>query len=119
MGAIECWTVMMGLKITYIGKGVFLVCPVSDMFWDAPWSWEGFVWGCQQQWGVTPRKLWANTQWGGRRLQYASNIVFSNGLLDPWHGGGVLTNLSESLQTIIIPEVCMTDSPRSSDERSD
>ena len=40
--------------------------------------------GCQEQWGVTPRAEWARVMLGGKRIQQASNIVFSNGLLDPW-----------------------------------
>lgn len=30
-------------------------------------------------------------------------LVHSNGLLDPWHGGGVLHNSSDSLIALIIP----------------
>lgn len=33
--------------------------------------------------------LWLDTAYGGTRLQYASNIVFSNGNLDPWSPAGV------------------------------
>ena len=33
-----------------------------------------------------------------------SNIVFSNGELDPWRGGGVTKNLSESLPSIVIED---------------
>lgn len=34
----------------------------------------------------------------------ASNIIFSNGLLDPWSGGGVLRTPNDRVQIIIIPE---------------
>ena len=42
--------------------------------------------------------------WGGRKIGTASNIVFSNGLLDPWHGFGVLEDVSESVVAVVIPE---------------
>jgi lysosomal Pro-X carboxypeptidase len=38
-------------------------------------------------------------------LKYASNIVFSNGKIDPWSVGGILGDLNNpNLQTIIIEE---------------
>ena len=42
------------------------------------------------------------------RTQGVSNIVFSNGGLDPWSGGGVTTNItgSPSVVAIVIPQVC-------------
>lgn len=36
--------------------------------------------------------------------RYASNIVFSNGLLDPWSGGGVLRSKTDKITIIIIPD---------------
>lgn len=33
--------------------------------------------------------FWLDTVYGGTRLQYASNIVYSNGNLDPWSPAGV------------------------------
>lgn len=62
---------------------------VTDMFWDQPWSTEAMVQWCQDEFGVTPRLDWAAIEYGGKKLQYASNIVFSNGVLDPWTGSGV------------------------------
>jgi len=49
-----------------------------------PFDLKGSIEGCQQQWGVTPRPMWPTVAWGGKRIETASNIVFSNGLLDPW-----------------------------------
>lgn len=37
-------------------------------------------------------------------LSGASNIVFSNGLLDPWSGGGVMRSPNDKVKIIIIPE---------------
>jgi lysosomal Pro-X carboxypeptidase len=49
-----------------------------------PFSMKESIERCRAVWGVTPRPMWATVQWGGRRIQSASNIVFTNGLLDPW-----------------------------------
>jgi hypothetical protein len=46
---------------------------------------------------------WADTVFGGRRLEVASNIVWSNGDLDPWARLGVTTSLSPSLKAVVIP----------------
>ena len=40
--------------------------------------------------------------YGGKDITSASNIVFSNGLLDPWSSAGVLQNLSDTLLAVII-----------------
>ena len=79
----------------------------NDMFYCPPnvncsaWSPAGQQ--CQRRWGVTPRPEWARVALGGKRIEDATNIVFSNGGLDPWHPGGVLRNLSDSLQAIVLP----------------
>ena len=45
---------------------------------------------CWDKWRVVPRAMWPEINWGGRHIESASNIVFSNGKLDPWSGGGIL-----------------------------
>lgn len=57
---------------------------------------------CLEQWGVAPRYDWARFGLGGKRISGASNIVFSNGLYDPWHGGGILANLSDTLLAVVL-----------------
>lgn len=59
---------------------------------------------CKRVWNVTIRQDWTAINYWGRDIKSASNIVFSNGLLDPWHNGGPLTDLSDSLVAIIISE---------------
>lgn len=62
-----------------------------------PFDLQGSIGGCQQQWGATPRPMWATIAWGGKRIDTASNIVFTNGLLDPWCGVWVVLRLPAPL----------------------
>lgn len=71
---------------------------VTDVFWSEPWDPEASARWCESVWGVRPRRLRATVEWGGRRLEALSNVVFSNGLYDPWHGGGVLEDLSDTVK---------------------
>ncbi len=77
---------------------------VRDAFWPQPWDAAAFAADCQATWNVTPRPLWATVSYGGRRLRSATNIVFSNGGLDPWRATGVTFPLSRSVLVVDIPE---------------
>ncbi|XP_064395682.1 dipeptidyl peptidase 2-like [Halichondria panicea] len=57
---------------------------------------------CEKTWGAKHRKGWMDTQFWGKNILAASNIIFSNGNLDPWSVGGVQQNLSDSLVAIMI-----------------
>ena len=68
---------------------------ITDMFYPpSPWDQKATAEGCLNQFGVTQRSDWANVGFPGSRLEHFSNIVFTNGYLDPWSGGGVLRNIS-------------------------
>ncbi|GAB1605288.1 lysosomal Pro-X carboxypeptidase-like [Argonauta hians] len=77
---------------------------VSDMFYPSKWNFTEFSEMCYSQWKVVPRPNWITTYYGGKNIQAASNIVFSNGLLDPWSSFGVLHSVSDTLIAVIIPE---------------
>ncbi|KAL3289666.1 hypothetical protein HHI36_023073 [Cryptolaemus montrouzieri] len=77
----------------------------NDMFETAPWDIQAVSEQCLKDFGVKPRNpSEVILQYGGKNLKYASNIVFSNGLLDPWSGGGVLSNITRTVTAIVIPE---------------
>ncbi|XP_021718453.1 lysosomal Pro-X carboxypeptidase-like isoform X2 [Chenopodium quinoa] len=64
---------------------------------------------CIRSYGVKPRFRWITTEFGGHDFKTTwknsgSNIIFSNGLLDPWSGGSVLQNVSESLVALVTEE---------------
>ncbi|XP_063241210.1 lysosomal Pro-X carboxypeptidase isoform X2 [Bacillus rossius redtenbacheri] len=77
---------------------------VEDMFEPAKWDLSTFSDECYKKWKVRPQPDLAIKEYGGKRISTASNIVFSNGLLDPWAGGGVLLNVSETAVAVLIPE---------------
>lgn len=76
----------------------------TDMFMPKKWDLKEYSDDCYQKFKVRPRENAAVTQYGGQRLEAASNIIFSNGLLDPWSGGGVLRTFNDYIDVIIIPE---------------
>lgn len=76
---------------------------VTDMFPAAPYDWAAVVDYCQRTWGTTPRPLAIPTTYN-ITASSTSRIIFSNGLIDPWWPGGVLTDLSQSIPTILIED---------------
>jgi lysosomal Pro-X carboxypeptidase len=75
---------------------------VSDMFWPAPWNETQQLESCFQQFSLKPRVSWITTNYGIQNLKSFSNIVFSNGVYDPWSGGGVMQNISDSVISVVI-----------------
>nr|GMC60029.1 lysosomal Pro-X carboxypeptidase [Ipomoea batatas] len=61
---------------------------------------------CYNSYHVIPRPTWITTEFGGHDIKtalgtFGSNIIFSNGLLDPWSGGSVLQNISETIVALV------------------
>jgi len=77
---------------------------MHDMFLPSPWNLSAVMTSCSTTYGVTPRPSWIVELYGGKNIETASNIIFSNGKLDPWSAGGVLKSLSPTLIAIVIEE---------------
>jgi len=75
---------------------------VRDMFWPFAHNLTTIRQHCRAAFGVEPRPEWIAMEFAG--TAGASNIVFSNGLYDPWSSGGVLRDVSESAVAVVIPE---------------
>ncbi|EDL06718.1 prolylcarboxypeptidase (angiotensinase C) [Mus musculus] len=75
---------------------------IDDMFEPFLWDLEKYSNDCFNQWGVKPRPHWMTTMYGGKNISSHSNIIFSNGELDPWSGGGVTRDITDTLVAINI-----------------
>ncbi|XP_022323407.2 dipeptidyl peptidase 2-like [Crassostrea virginica] len=75
---------------------------VTDMFPVLPFNDAIRNQYCQKKWGVMPRDLWSEAQFWAKNIKSASNIVFSNGDLDPWHRGGVTKAPNPNVGVILI-----------------
>ncbi|XP_028808144.1 lysosomal Pro-X carboxypeptidase-like [Neltuma alba] len=77
----------------------------DSMFPPAPFNMKTFVKECRSLYGVLPQPHWVTTYYGGPGLKlklrrFASNIIFSNGLRDPYSSGGVLESISDSVVAV-------------------
>ncbi|KAK3016390.1 hypothetical protein RJ639_007368 [Escallonia herrerae] len=78
----------------------------SSMFPEYNFSYSLFEEGCWNDYRVKSRPTWITTEFGGHGFKaalkiFGSNIIFSNGLLDPWSGGSVLGNISKSIIALV------------------
>lgn len=77
----------------------------NDMFENTKWDFKKYSDDCLKKFGVRPRDEDVPIlEYGGKELVSASNIVFSNGLLDPWSSGGVLSNITRKVVAVVIPD---------------
>ncbi|GKE62792.1 lysosomal Pro-X carboxypeptidase, partial [Tanacetum coccineum] len=87
-----------------------MVIPISitsnvSMFSSSPYDAQEFIDECKKMYGVTPRAHWATTYYGGQDIKrvlrrFGSNIIFSNGLRDPYSSGGVLEDISPTILAV-------------------
>nr|XP_023015538.1 lysosomal Pro-X carboxypeptidase [Leptinotarsa decemlineata] len=82
------------------------ICSTNyDMFENQPWDFKKVSDNCMNKFGIRPRDEEVPIlQYGGKDISSASNIIFSNGLYDPWSSGGVLRNIGARILAIVIPD---------------
>ena len=78
----------------------------EDMFWDDEWDADATISWCEEYYGISVDTIGgAAVKFGGYDLYKSlSNVVFSNGNMDPWYEGGVLpdmTNVLESSESLV------------------
>ena len=119
-GVATCYNISGYNPATYSAIWDFMVCTAdlpnelpyfsaagapNDMFpAQAPFTHEMLNQHCQSTFGQTPRYGYYNQALGVDAVAASSNIVFANGLLDPWSSGGIMSNVSDSVLAFIIPE---------------
>ena len=60
------------------------------MFMTHTFDFDDYSKNCQTVYETTPREYWAQNYFSVETMKSIGNIIFSNGLLDPWSSGGVI-----------------------------
>lgn len=78
----------------------------NTMFIPETFDYENYTAECVKNYGLTPKYEWALQEFGGynykKDFKSMSNIIFSNGDLDPWMAGGVTEYVSIQLPVYVI-----------------
>lgn len=77
---------------------------VTDMFPPLKWNSDIVNKYCREKYGVVPDPVEASLSYWSADFKAASNIVFSNGLLDPWHAGGVLEDVNPTVKALLVKD---------------
>lgn len=95
-----------GWDIQSCNQMVMPFCANSSdtMYRTTTWDLKAFSEKCYKRFHLIPKPYDIELRYGGKNIHAASNIIFSNGLLDPWSGGGVLQSPNDKIYVIIIPE---------------
>ncbi|KAF8044226.1 hypothetical protein BT93_A2265 [Corymbia citriodora subsp. variegata] len=78
----------------------------TSIFPAYKYNYNDEIGSCASEFSVVARPAWIPTEFGGYNIRrtlrrFGSNIIFFNGLRDPWSGGGVLKSISKSIVAIV------------------
>lgn len=94
-----------GWSIQSCNEMVMPMCSngITDMFKPSAWDFTEYSENCYRTYNIRPQLHMVEKQYGGKNIQWASNIIFSNGSLDPWLSGGVTYSVSPNVIIFILP----------------
>ena len=82
--------------------------PAQSCFTWINWDQYAHTDDCVSNYGLNPQYDWALDYFGGRNpgadFEDSSNIIWSNGDIDPWSGGGILTNVTSANIALVIKD---------------
>ncbi|KAF8044103.1 hypothetical protein BT93_A2168 [Corymbia citriodora subsp. variegata] len=78
----------------------------TSIFPAYKYNYNDEIGSCASEFSIVARPAWIPTEFGGYNIRrtlrrFGSNIIFFNGLRDPWSGGGVLKSISKSIVAIV------------------
>lgn len=82
--------------------------PAQSCFTWVNWDQYAHTDSCKKNYGLDPKYNWALDYFGGRDVaadfEKSSNIIWSNGDVDPWSGGGIMTNSTVKNIALVIKD---------------